>query len=140
MTMLKVTRAFTASAERVFDAWLDEKTAGSWWFATPAGKMARVEIDPRIGGKFMIAEQRGESLAEHFGTFVDLVRPTRIVFDFATEPKEPPTRVTVDIAPRKDGGCDVTLSHAMSPGWEAYKDRATQGWTMILDNLAKTVA
>jgi uncharacterized protein YndB with AHSA1/START domain len=137
--MLKVTRTFRASAERVFDAWLDEKTAGRWWFATPAGKMVRCEIVGRVGGKFMIAEQRGEVLAEHFGTFVELARPTRIVFDFATDAKEPPTRVTVAIAHRAGGGCDVTLSHTMSPEWEAYKDRAIQGWTMILESLGKTI-
>jgi len=137
--MLKVTRAFKASAERVFDAWLDEKTAGRWWFATPTGKMVRCEIDGRVGGKFVIAEQRGETVAEHFGTFVELARPTRIVFDFATGAKEAPTRVTVAIAPRARGGCDVTLSHTMSPEWEAYKDRAIQGWTMILESLGKTI-
>jgi len=136
---LKVTRTFRASAERVFDAWLDEKTAGRWWFATHSGQMQRVEIDGRVGGKFTIVEKRGDADAEHFGAFVELDRPRRLVLDFATDAGHPPTRVTIEIVSLEDGGCELTLTQTMAAEWAAYKDRATQGWTMILEGLGKTV-
>jgi uncharacterized protein YndB with AHSA1/START domain len=139
LTVLTVTRRFSHSAERVFDAWLDPVHAGRWWFATPTGRMKQVEIDGRVGGKFMIVDRRGDIDAEHFGTFVVLDRPRRLVFDFATDREEKPTRVTVDIVALEDGGCELTLSHAMSPEWAEYKDRAMQGWTMILEGLATTL-
>lgn len=136
---IQVSRRFTASAERVFDAWLDQKTAGRWWFATPAGKMQKVEIDGRVGGKFRIIERRGDDDANHYGTFIELDRPRRIVLDFATDPDHPPTRVTIQITALKDGGCELTLSHDIAPEWAEYKDRTNQGWTMILESLARTV-
>lgn len=136
---IRVSRRFTASAERVFDAWLDETTAGRWWFATPTGKMQSVKIDGRVGGKFRIVERRGDIDADHFGTFIELDRPRRIVLDFATDPDHPATRVTIEITALKDGGCELTLSHDIAPEWAAYKDRTNQGWTMILEGLAKTV-
>lgn len=137
--VLTITRRFTQSAERVFDAWLDPSRAGRWWFATPTGSMKRVEIDGRVGGKFLIVERRGDVDAEHFGTFIALDRPRRLVMDFATDREHAPTRVTVDIVPLGEGGCQLTLTHAMSPEWAEYKDRAAQGWTMILEGLAKTL-
>ena len=45
---LTVTRQFSASAERVFDAFLDPSKAGQFMFATASGKMVRVEIDPHV--------------------------------------------------------------------------------------------
>lgn len=134
---IRVSRRFTASAERVFDAWLDETTAGRWWFATPTGKMQSVKIDGRVGGKFRIVERRGNDDAEHFGTFIELDRPRRIVLDFATDREHAPTRVTIEITRLNDGGCELTLSHALSPEWAEYKDRTNQGWTMILESLGK---
>ena len=56
---LQVVRRFDASAERVFDAWLDPNTAGKWLFATESGQMVRVEIDPRVGGSFNFTRRDG---------------------------------------------------------------------------------
>ena len=35
---VRVTRRFGAAPQRVFDAWLDAKTAGKWLFATASGR------------------------------------------------------------------------------------------------------
>lgn len=56
---MRVTHRFTASAERVFDAWLDPANVGKWLFATPDGVMVRVAFDARVRGKFVITERRG---------------------------------------------------------------------------------
>lgn len=46
----RLTRRFSASPERVFDAWLDPEKAGRFLFATEDGEMVRVEIDPNTPG------------------------------------------------------------------------------------------
>ena len=86
-----VSRQFDAPPELVFDAWLDPKSVGRWLFATPGGRMTRVELDPRVGGKFTIVERRDDVLAGHFGTFVEIDRPRKLVFDFTTELNGDPT-------------------------------------------------
>ncbi len=135
---LTVTRRFDASAEQVFDAWLDPVALGRWLFATPTGVMQKVEVEPRVGGRFVINEQRGEMLAEHFGTYLAIERPTRLVLSFATDRVHPPTRVTVTIKPL-DQACELTLTHELDPQWAAFEDKARQGWTMILGSLANVL-
>jgi uncharacterized protein YndB with AHSA1/START domain len=135
---VRITRRFDASAERVFDAWLDPKTAGRWLFATATGQMVRVEIDARIGGRFIIVERRDGEDVEHRGEYLDIDRPHRLVFTFGV-PKysSETTRVCVDIVPQETG-CELTLTHeGVLPD---YADRTQAGWTEILGRLAAGLA
>jgi len=131
-----VERRFAAAPDAVFDAWLDPASVRHWLFATADGTMEQVEIDARIGGGFRIAERRGADLAEHFGEYLELDRPRRLVFDFWTSFSDERTRVSVTIAPGGDGAL-LTLRH--DGVWADYEARTRQGWTMILENLAKVL-
>lgn len=134
--MVRVKRQFSASAERVFDAWLDPATAGKWLYATPTGTMTRLEIDARVGGKFLFVRRESEDI-EHVGEYLEIDRPKRLVFTMAV-PKfsSEYTRVTVDIVPRKNG-CELTLTHeGVLPDW---MEKTQQGWGMILDGLASSL-
>lgn len=136
---LEVSRRLDAPPELVFDAWLDPDSVCKWLFATPGGVMKRVEIDARVGGRFRIDEQRGESVAEHFGEYLEIDRPRRLVFSFAVDREEAPTIVTVEIVPDR-GGSLLTLTHEMEAKWADYADRMREGWTMIVEGLATTLA
>lgn len=131
-----VERHIAASPEQVYDAWLDPGHAGRWLFRTPEGSLERCEIDPRVGGRFRIDERRGADLAEHYGEYVALDRPRRLAFDFWTSFSDERTRVAVTIAP--DGECALlTLSHERV--WTDWEKKTRQGWTMILDGLARNL-
>jgi uncharacterized protein YndB with AHSA1/START domain len=129
---------YAASAERVYDAWLDPNRAGKFLFATPAGSMVRIEIDARIGGKFLFVDRRDGQDIEHVGKYIELERPKRIVFDFAV-PKFSSifTRVSIDIRPL-EAGCELTLTHdGVLP---EYETRTNNGWKMILKSLDTSLA
>jgi|HubBroStandDraft_2_1064218.scaffolds.fasta_scaffold35117_1 uncharacterized protein YndB with AHSA1/START domain len=131
-----ITRRFNASIERVFDAWLDPEKAGKWLFATPTGKMVRVEIDPRVGGTFNITRRESEDI-EHVGTYLEIDRPRRLVFTFGV-PKfsKELTRVSIDLKPLPTG-CELTLTHeGVLPEW---LEQTKEGWGMILDSLAASL-
>ena len=135
--VVRVTHRFSASPERVFDAWLDPTKAGQWLFATPDGRMVRVEIDARVGGAFTFVDRRDGEDIEHVGEYLEIERPRRLVFAFAV-PKfsAQRTRVTIEIAPR-GSGCELTLTHEdVLPDWAG---RTEAGWTMLLDALAATL-
>lgn len=137
-TTVRVARAFQAPAERIFDAWLDPATSGKWLFATPTGEMQRVEIDARPGGKFRITERRDSEDVDHVGEYLELDRPRKLVFTFGV-PKYSAgiTRVTLDISPAGNG-CELTLTH--DDVLVEWAERTREGWTLILENLAKQLA
>ena len=137
--VVRVTRRFEATAERVFDAFLDPAKARRFLFATPAGRMVRAEIDPRVGGAFCFVDRRDGVDAEHVGEYLEIDRPRRLVFEFWMPQHSPDrTRVVIEIA-AQGTGCALTLTHEMHPDWTHMRDRVTEGWTMILEGLAKTV-
>ena len=132
--IVRVTRRFEASPERVFDAWLDPQSAGKWLFATPTGQMVRVEIDPRTGGKFIFVDRRDGEDVEHTGEYLEMDRPRRLVFTFVVEKfSKQCSRVTVEFAP-SDSGCELALAHEnVLP---EYVGRTEAGWSGVLDGLA----
>lgn len=132
---VKVTHRFDASAERVFDAWLNPATAGKWLFATASGQMVRVEIDARVGGSYAIVERRDGEDVEHIGEYLEIDRPHRLAFTLCV-PKfsEHPSVVRIEIVPR-ESGCELTLTHEnVLPD---YQTRTESGWGMLLGQLAK---
>ena len=132
-----VTRHLAAPPERVFDAWLDADCLGRWLFRTPAGELARLEVEPRVGGHFRVDERRDGELAAHHGEYVVLDRPRRLAFDFWTSFSAERTRVTIDIAPAGSGSL-LTLTH--DGVWPDWADKTRMGWTTILDGLARSLA
>jgi uncharacterized protein YndB with AHSA1/START domain len=132
-----VERRIAAPLERVFDAWLDPQSVRHWLFATEGGVMETVEIDARVGGRFLIVERRGADLAEHHGEYVELERPGRLAFDFWSSFGDERTRVTVTILPDGDGSL-IALTH--EGVWDDYADRTRESWTRILDGLAQALA
>jgi uncharacterized protein YndB with AHSA1/START domain len=136
---VSVTREIAAAPERIFDAWLDPVQARRFLFATPDGEMRKVEIDPRVGGGFTIVEKRPWGEAGHYGEYVEIDRPRRLVFLFRADPSvDGWTRVTIEIEP-KGAGSTLTLTHEMDPEWAAYEEQTRQGWTMIVETLARVV-
>jgi uncharacterized protein YndB with AHSA1/START domain len=132
LAKLTVSHSYSASPERVFDAWLDPDKAGRFLFATPGGRMTRVEIAPVVGGGFTITEQRGEDEAEHVGRYLEIDRPRRLVFEFGLPAFSPEMgRVEIDIQPLETG-CRLTLTAWVAP---EYAKRTEQGWTKILAGL-----
>jgi uncharacterized protein YndB with AHSA1/START domain len=136
--VLTVSRHFDAPPEMVFDAWLNPEAARHFLFATDAGLMQKVEIDARIGGKFVIVEKRGDAKAEHLGEYMEIDRPHRLVFSFAATRSEGLTRVQLDF--KAEGkGCLLTLTHDMDPQWAEYEAQTRQGWTTILGREAQAL-
>ena len=134
---VRVEKRFRHPVERVFDAFLDPGRVGDWLFRTPDGVIERADYDPRPGGGFAIYERRAGQVAHHWGEFIEIDRPQRVVFDFwVDEAPTEKTRITVTFTSDGDG-CVVVLTHDLAPAWAAYRDRTVHGWTTILDGLSR---
>jgi uncharacterized protein YndB with AHSA1/START domain len=137
---VQIVRRFAAAPERVFDAWLEPAKAKRFLFTAPGGEIVRCEIDARVGGTFTIVDRRGNEDIVHTGEYLEIARPRRLVFTFFVERYSlRPDRVTIEIVP-VDRGCELTLTHEMSPDAAQYEKQTREGWTTILDALAAAVA
>jgi uncharacterized protein YndB with AHSA1/START domain len=134
--VVRVTHRFRASAERVFDAWLDPAMARRFLFATPTGRVVRADIDARVGGSFVLTDRRDGDDVEHTGEYLEIDRPRRLAFTFRV-PKysEAADRVEIDIV-ALESGCELTLTHTLAPEAAEWADGAAEGWTGILRGLA----
>jgi uncharacterized protein YndB with AHSA1/START domain len=138
---VKVHRRFRQPAEHVFDAWLDVRLARRFLFSTGTGEMMRCEIDPRVGGRFVLTDRRPDGDVEHTGQYLEIDRPRRLVFTFGIPAASPSFDVvTLEITPDSDGGCTLRLSAQMQPEWKEYVDRARRGWGQILAKLDEALA
>lgn len=137
---VRVTHRFDASAERVYDAFLDPAKAAVFLFATPTGTIVRCEIDARVGGTFTIVDRRDNKDVLHTGEYLELDRPRRLVFTFAAPTDSPDVdRVTIEITPLPRG-CELVLTHEMKPEHATYGELVLQGWTDILDVAAELLS
>lgn len=136
---IRVTHRFSATAERVYDAFLDPEKVRQFLFATPTGQNVRCELEPRVGGAFTIVDRRDGEDVEHLGTYLELERPKRIVFSFSA-PKYGPdvSTVTIEISPLRQG-CQLTLSQALAAEHEHLRPRVTSGWESIMELAAACV-
>jgi uncharacterized protein YndB with AHSA1/START domain len=135
--LVHVTHRFDASAERVYDAFLDPTRASRFMFATATGQIVRCDIDARVGGAFTIVDRRNGEDVVHSGTYLALERPGRIVFTLAVDKySSDADTVTIEIT-RLPKGCEVTLTHEMKAKYARFQDRTRAGWTGILDVAAE---
>ncbi len=137
MTAVRIKKRFAASAESVFDAWLDPAVAARWLFRSPEGEKMTCRIDARVGGRFTVTAHRPDGDIEHVGEYRVIDRPKRLVFTFAV-PKFSPEYdlVTIEIA-ALDDGCELTLTDEMSPEiYAEWGDKTIEGWSGMLDKLA----
>ncbi len=134
---LQVTRNFDASPERVFDAWLNPDVARHFLFATPTGQMVRVDIDARVGGKFVIVRRTDGDDVEDVGAYLAIERPPASRLHIQ-RPKvlAQVTQVTIDVVPHGQG-CVLTLTQeGVPPEWA---ERTQEGWWQILIGLDRSL-
>lgn len=132
-----VVRRFPQSAARVFDAWLDPAFLGRWMFGPRVRdeKIVSLTLDARVGGQYSFVVDRHGDEVDHVGEYLEIDRPRRLVFTWATRDTLPETsRVVVEITSLEEG-CELKLTHEMGADWVEYIDAAAGSWHRMLDAL-----
>lgn len=133
-TAITVRRTIQASAEAIFDAWLDAESLAQWM---QPGQTQRTtaRTDARVGGSYEVVMHWPSEQLLHRGVYQRIERPSRIVFTWispATEQRE--SLVTVELHAR-GGATEVIVTHERLP--ERGSESHEQGWTEALALLAK---
>jgi len=141
-TEARVVHRFAASADRVFDAWLDPKVVETWMrkalqkMGLP-GDVRRIEIAPEVGGKFTFSDMRPEGEAVHWGTYLEIERPAKLVFTWFTAEKDETEDISVvTLTVKPDGkGCIAAIVHELEPKWAEFVPETEQGWRIMLEQI-----
>lgn len=140
-TSLSLTRRIPARRDDVFAAWSEPELLRRWW-APPGTEIKSLELDARVGGRYRIGIQHSDGEMMYVkGTFVEVVRPSRLVYTWAWEEDDGPGHESLVTIAFADHGAEteVTLTHERLASEES-RDNHRKGWTGILDNLAATFA
>jgi uncharacterized protein YndB with AHSA1/START domain len=144
---LRMTRQFTASPERVFDAWINPEVARKWLFASPMDEAYSAEMDPHVGGKWSITARRDGTDYTASGEYLEIDRPRRLAFTFAMLQFSPNSdRIIVEIAPSESGcvltftqeGTDIAEELRQLPSGET--GGSEQGWIWMFQGLEQALA
>lgn len=135
-----VTRRFDAPPERVFDAWLKRQMLGQWMFgpAVRDEEIVHLALDPRVGGSFSVMVSRDDAEVEHLGRYLEIARPSRLVFTWVVAGERAGSRVLVDIAPT-DTGCELRLVHELHASLAAQVGQTEAAWNRMFDALARAL-
>lgn len=135
---LKIVRVIAASAEEVFDAWLDPEAIRVWM--CPGDIFESVaDMDPRVGGEFEITMRSPGHDDPHCGRYIELDRPRRLSFTWRSAGTDMlDTLVSIDLVPLDDDSCELTLIHSDLPRHEV--DSHNIGWKAHLRSLAEHLA
>lgn len=134
---LKVSRLINASAERIFDAWLDPGMMSKFMVPRPDMHITEVSADPRVGGRFRVV-MVGDKEFPHEGTYKEIVRPSRLVFTWEAPWSAPDSTVTLTFTPEGDA-TRVDLTHVRFLSEES-RDNHAQGWAGMLAVLETQLA
>ncbi len=134
-TTLVLRRAFTASRQRVFRAWITPRALEHWFRPRGMG-MTVSSLEARVGGSFRFDLEDGSSIV---GTYLHIVPPEKLVFTWsggATQGRE--TVVTLDFL-EQGAVTEVVLTHE-GLSTEAMRALVEGGWPSLLDALAEVLS
>jgi len=139
-TVLELKCVLGAPRERIFRTFTEPAELAKWWgprgFTTP-----EIDLDFRVGGHYRFGMQPPDGDLFHLsGEYVEINRPSRLVYTFRWEEPDPDDRgtvVTLSLADVRDA-TEVSLSQGEF-ATEARLELHRSGWTDSFDKLRELI-
>ena len=132
---ITITRRLPATADEVYWEWLDPDALVEWMCPLPA-RPTRIELDPKVGGRYRFDIEDGSGRLVVTGRYLRLEPGRLLSFTWSCDTWADPTVasiVTVSLSPRGEE-CEMTLTHERLPAGEVPTHRA--GWAASVEQLA----
>jgi uncharacterized protein YndB with AHSA1/START domain len=136
---LEIRRVIKAPRDRVYAAWTDPEQLRQW-FGPENVRTRKLVAETRVGGKFRwdLTSPEGEEMTVE-GEYRDLQPGKKIVFTWQWQDDEAwqhhNSIVTLELSDAP-GGTELRLLHQDLPSEES-RDRHTEGWNSLLNELKK---
>lgn len=133
---VKLSKTINASAETLFDAWLDPAMLTQFILPMPGMPQPEVENDAREGGQFSIIMHVGDDKIPHTGKYLTIRRPHELVFSWQSPFSIDGSQVCLKFERLAAEKTRIELIHTKFTDEEARSDHEG-GWRNILDVLAE---
>jgi uncharacterized protein YndB with AHSA1/START domain len=138
--VVRIERAFAASAEEVFDAWTSPEVMRRWFHPAPGWGTPEAEVDLRVGGKVRVVMRRPDGTeAEAQGEYTLIDRPHRLVMTW-TFYDDPSNEQLIALSFSESEGS--TMVQMLNSEISTDERRAGQdkGWHGCFDELERVLA
>jgi uncharacterized protein YndB with AHSA1/START domain len=130
--IIEIRRRLPAPVAEVFRWWTEADRLREWM--SPVGTV-EAEVDLRVGGALRIVMRGGGTVIEHFGEYVEIQPPRRLVFTWVSQfTGTEPSLVTVELEADGADATQLRLIHARLP--ESVAMSHQDGWGTMLERLA----
>lgn len=134
---LVLRRTYNVPRQRVFDAWTKPEIAAT--FLGPGEVKTRdIKMDVRPGGRYSLTMLTPDGDMNVGGVYRDVRAPERLSMTWRWEEDnkadEFDTLLTLEFN-EVDGGTELVLTHEQLASMES-RERHTEGWTAIVDQLS----
>ena len=137
--VVRIERAFAASAEDVFDAWTSPEVMRRWLHCGPDWGTPVAEVDLRVGGKVQVVMRRPDGSEAHMeGEYTLIDRPHRLEMTWTFD-DDPSNRQLVELAFSESGGSTTVRLVNTGISTDARRDSQEWGWNACLDQLRRIV-
>ena len=134
--IVTLTKIVPAAPPVVFEAWLDPKALAKFMCPAEGSTVSEVEVDARVGGKFLIVMNVGGEKRPHQGEYLAIDRFERLAFTWRSAVAGPGSEVTLRFEPVGTAETKLTLEHVGLEN-ELHRSQHESGWTRILGELGK---
>lgn len=134
-TSIQVSHCFIYPCQVVFDCWLQESATGRWLLTPQDEIVTEVMLDPRVGGRFQIRQQRDSGGLLLTGQLHLMEPPHQLLFSLDNASNTEPDLVRLQFCPHPFG-CELTIFHHLSADSVYEASSLVERWTHILMRLA----
>ena len=138
--MVRIERAFPASAEEVFDAWTSPEVMRRWIHCDSDWETPVAEVDLRIGGKVRVVMRRPDGTEPAMeGEFTLIDRPHRLEMTW-TFHDDPSNEQLMELSFSESEGSTTVLLINSRISTDGRRDGQEWGWRGCLDQLDRLLA
>lgn len=137
---LRLTRRFTASAERLWRAWTDPQALMQWFGPTGTQRVLQADTDVRVGGAYEVGFVTEDGQAHYAsGVYQEVEPQRRLVFTWAwRDTPDETSLITLEFTPAQGG---TELAFLQTPFVDQpTRDGHEAGWAGAMDRLADHLA
>lgn len=136
---VNISKIIHASIEKVFDAWLNPRMLSKFIIPMPSMPEPEVKNDAREGGSFIIIMHCGDDKLPHTGKYLEINRPNKLVFTWASRHSLDDSTVTLNFTKIDDNKTNVSLTQVKFID-EKERSGHEEGWGNILDKLNEVMS